>query len=158
MRSERHGALRTRLIRSEIRGNRENREFRECREYRTIRTIRTMGTIGTLGPLRWLRTNFLMVLSVLIFPIIPRILPQLAPLNLLLEGVRLGLSQKKTPRDSTLTYSPRGLTFSDGPRMAPYHNKLSFGFVSSTIRPSCHLLELILNKVLADWCKVIGEH
>ena len=44
-------------------------------------------------------------------------------INLLLEGVRLGLSQKKTPRDSTQTYSPRGLTFSDGPRMTPYHNK-----------------------------------
>ena len=43
---------------------------------------------------------------------------------LLSEGVRLGLSQKKTPRDSTQTYSPRGLTFSDGPRMTPYHNKL----------------------------------
>ena len=36
----------------------------------------------------------------------------------------IGLSQKKTPRDSTLKYSPRGLTFSDGPRMTPYHNKL----------------------------------
>jgi hypothetical protein len=45
-------------------------------------------------------------------------------INLLSEGVRLGLSQKKTPRDSTQTYSPRGLTFSDGPRMTPYHNKL----------------------------------
>ena len=44
-------------------------------------------------------------------------------INFLLEGVRLGLSQKKTPRDSTQTYSPRGLTFSDGPRMTPYHNK-----------------------------------
>ena len=43
--------------------------------------------------------------------------------DLLSEGVRLGLSQKKTPRDSTETYSPRGLTFSDGPRMTPYHNK-----------------------------------
>ena len=31
----------------------------------------------------------------------PRIPPLLAPLNFLLEGVRLGLSQKKTPRDST---------------------------------------------------------
>ena len=28
-------------------------------------------------------------------------------INLLLEGVRLGLSQKKTPRDSTQTYSLR---------------------------------------------------
>ena len=31
--------------------------------------------------------------------------------TLMLERVRLGLSQKKAPRDSTLTYSPRGLTF-----------------------------------------------
>ena len=45
-------------------------------------------------------------------------------INLLSEGVRLGLSQKKTPRDSTQTYSPRGLTFSDGPRMTPSDNKL----------------------------------
>ena len=45
-------------------------------------------------------------------------------INFLLEGVRLGLSQKKTPRDSTQTYRPRGLTFSDGPRMTPYHKKL----------------------------------
>ena len=34
-------------------------------------------------------------------PIVPRIPPQLARNNLLSEGVRLGLSQKKTPRDST---------------------------------------------------------
>ena len=45
-------------------------------------------------------------------------------INFLSEGVRLGLSQKKIPRDSTMTYSPWGLTFSDGPRMAPYHKKL----------------------------------
>ena len=50
--------------------------------------------------------------------------PLITANHLLLEGVRLGLSQKKTPRDSTLTYSPRGLTFSDRPRMTPYHNKL----------------------------------
>ena len=58
------------------------------------------------------------------FPYAPAHLTKHHHPNLLSEGVRLGLSQKKTPRDSTLTYSPRGLTFSDGPRMTPYHNKL----------------------------------
>ena len=36
--------------------------------------------------------------------------------NLLSKGVRCGLSQKKTPRDSTKTYSPRGLAFGMGRR------------------------------------------
>ena len=59
--------------------------------------------------------------------------------NLLLEGVRLGLSQKKTPRDSTQTYSPRGLTFWDGPRMTPYHNKSGRRvLVRSNACSSCH--------------------
>ena len=58
-----------------------------------------------------------------IFPIFPINSTSFSEINLLSEGVRLGLSQKKTPRDSTLTYSPRGLTFWDGPRMTPYHRK-----------------------------------
>ena len=45
-------------------------------------------------------------------------------INLLSEGVRLGLSQKWAPEDSTQTYSLGCSAFSDGPRMTPYHNKL----------------------------------
>ena len=70
--------------------------------------------------------------------------------NLLSEWVRLGLSQKKTPRDSTLKYSPRGLTFSDGPRMAPYHNKL-LGWAHNNLRKvtiSKHLLSHSLHVVV----------
>ena len=58
--------------------------------------------------------------------------------NFLLEGVRLGLSQKKTPQDSTLTYSPRGLTFSDGPRMTPYHMKLCVGYALKPLNHTKH--------------------
>ena len=43
---------------------------------------------------------------------------------LLSKVVRCGTSQKKTPRDSTKTYSPRGLTFWDVPQIAAFHNKL----------------------------------
>ena len=71
----------------------------------------------------------------------------------MLEGVRLGLSQKKTPRDSTQTYSPRGLTFSDGPRMTPYLIKLKDGLANNSLLTiwtyrhhsnldACKLLEL----------------
>ena len=80
------------------------REDRENRENRTIKTIKTIKKkINLLS--EWCSSG------------------AITANNLLLEGVRLGLSQKKTPRDSTQTYSPRGLTFSDGPRMTPYHNK-----------------------------------
>ena len=41
---------------------------------------------------------------------------------------------------------------------APYHNKLPFGFIKSFVRPTSHLLQLILNKVLADRCKVVGKY
>ena len=34
-----------------------------------------------------------------------------------------GASQKKSPRDSTKSYSPRTLTFSDVPQIAAYHKK-----------------------------------
>ena len=30
---------------------------------------------------------------------------------------------KKTPRDSTKKYSPRGLAYGDGAQMTPYHEK-----------------------------------
>ena len=40
------------------------------------------------------------------------------------EGVRLGLSQKKPPKDSTLTYSLGRFTFRDVPQIATYHTKL----------------------------------
>jgi hypothetical protein len=40
------------------------------------------------------------------------------------KGLGLVYHKRRSPRDSTQTYSPRGLTFSDGPRMTPYHNKL----------------------------------
>ena len=43
---------------------------------------------------------------------------------LLSKAVRCGASQKKTPRDSTKTYSPRGLAFWDVPQIAAFHNKL----------------------------------
>ena len=39
------------------------------------------------------------------------------------EGVRLGLSQKKTPRDSTQTYSLGCSAFWDRSKMTPYHGK-----------------------------------
>ena len=42
--------------------------------------------------------------------------------------------------------------------MTPYHKKLSFGFVKSLIRSSRHLLQLILNKVFAEWYKVISKY
>ena len=37
---------------------------------------------------------------------------------------KCGVSQKRVSQDSTLKYSLRHSTFSDGPRMTPYHNKL----------------------------------
>ena len=43
--------------------------------------------------------------------------------NFLSEVVRCGASQKKSPRDSTKSYSPRTLTFSDVPQIAAYHKK-----------------------------------
>ncbi|MBR2975609.1 MAG: hypothetical protein IKC57_02040 [Alistipes sp.] len=44
---------------------------------------------------------------------------------LLSKVVRCGASQKKTPRDSTKTYSPRGLTFWDVPQIAAFHDKIT---------------------------------
>ena len=52
--------------------------------------------------------------------------------NFLSEGVRLGLSQKMVSQDSTKTYSLRHSTFSDGPRMTPYHKKDSQRLNSGT--------------------------
>ena len=52
--------------------------------------------------------------------------------NFLSEGVRLGLSQKRVSQDSTKTYSLRHSTFSDGPRMTPYHKKESQRLNSGT--------------------------
>ena len=46
------------------------------------------------------------------------------PPNLLSEVVRCGASQKKPTKDSTLTYSLGWFTFSDVPQIAAYHNKL----------------------------------
>ena len=42
------------------------------------------------------------------------------------EGARLGLSQKRASWDSTRGTAQDALIFWDGPRMAPYHNKLNF--------------------------------
>ena len=88
-----------------------------------------IGIIGKIGAIR--RRHHSPIYPILpiypmlpIFPIFSINFTSISKMNLLLEGVRLGLSQKKTPRDSTQMYSPRGLTFSDGPRMTPYHNKL----------------------------------
>ena len=53
--------------------------------------------------------------------------PQMTPFHgkfLLSKVVRCGASQKKTPRDSTKTYSPRGLAFWDVPQIAAFHGKL----------------------------------
>ena len=36
---------------------------------------------------------------------------------------KCGVSQKRVSQDSTLKYSLRHSTFSDGPRMTPYHKK-----------------------------------
>ena len=52
--------------------------------------------------------------------------PQIAAFHgkfLLSKVMRCGASQKKTPRDSTKTYSPRGLAFWDVPQIAAFHNK-----------------------------------
>ena len=69
------------------------------------------------------------------------------PINLLSEGVRFVLSQKKHPRDSTKTYSPRMLTFWDGAKMAPNHNKLLCAVDIRVITPLsillCSLEELL---------------
>ena len=46
------------------------------------------------------------------------------PPNLLSEVGRCGASQKKPTKDSTLTYSLGWFTFSDVPQIAAYHNKL----------------------------------
>ena len=68
-----------------------------------------------------------MILAVLMVLGRPQAQPFYAPsavaANLLSKGVRCGLSQKKTPRDSTNTYSPRGLAFWDVPQIAAFHNK-----------------------------------
>ena len=46
----------------------------------------------------------------------------------------------------------------DMPLTRRYHNKLSLSLVSSTIRTSCHLLQLILNKVATQGCKMVSEY
>ena len=65
--------------------------------------------LKTLGPLRWLRTNFLMVLSVLIVPIISRIPPQLARNICCQKGCRCGLDMKKPRMGHTKRISHSGL-------------------------------------------------
>ena len=51
--------------------------------------------------------------------------------NLSSKAVRCGASQKKTPRDSTKTYSPRGLTFWDVPQITAFHDKFDVSINSS---------------------------
>ena len=81
-----------------------------------------MGQIGRIGKIGKIRRGYHNPILP-IFPIYPINFTSISKRNFLLEGVRLGLSQKKSPRDSTQTYSPRGLTLCDGPRMTPYHMK-----------------------------------
>ena len=67
--------------------------------------------------------------------------------NLLSEGGRFVLSQKKHPRYSTKTYRPRMLTFWDGAKMTPYHIKLLCAVDIRVITPLsillCRLEELL---------------
>ena len=66
------------------------------------------------------------------------------------KGLGLVYRKRRTPRDSTLKYSPRGLTFSDGPRMTPYHKKL-LGWAHNNLRKvtiSKHLLSHSLHVVV----------
>ena len=68
------------------------------------------------------------------------------------KGLGLVYRKRRTPRDSTLKYSPRGLTFSDGPRMTPYHNKL-LGWAHNNLRKVTickNLLSHSLHVVVGD--------
>ena len=113
----------------------------------TLGTLGTLGTIGSIGLIGSMRRGYHSPI-IPIFPIFPINSTSISEINLLLEGVRLGLSQKKTPRDSTLTYSPRGLTFSDGPRMTPYHNKL---LLCREIKTICLLKQRTHTSVVSLW-------
>ena len=66
--------------------------------------------------------------------------------HFLSEAVRYGASQKNSPRDSTKSYSPRTITFSDTPQIAAYHKKLFEGAENKS-----KLLILILNNILLSW-------
>ena len=70
----------------------------------------------------------------------------LSTLYFLSEVVRCGASQKNSPRDSTKSYSPRTITFSDVPQIAAYHKKLFEGAENKS-----KLLILILNNILLSW-------
>ena len=89
----------------------ESKEIRELREHKELRVLKGCRSSS-------LRSTISKFSNLTIFPKHHKSAKE----NLI---VRLGSTQKNTPRDSTLNVHPRGITFSVGSRMTPYHFKLA---------------------------------